>query len=291
MYDSVRMRGTIPFNRPHLTGREFEYIREAVAAGQLAGNGQFTRRCQAWLQDQLGAPKVLLTHSCTAALEMCALLLDLRPGDEVIMPSFTFVSTANAFVLRGATPVFVDIRSDTLNIDESLIEAAITPRTRAIVVVHYAGVGCEMAAVAAVARRHGLTVIEDAAQGLMASYQGRPLGSLGDLAAFSFHETKNVQCGEGGALVMNDARWAERAEILWEKGTDRSKFTRGTGGQIHLGGRGVVVPAGRVDRSVSLGPTRGRRRHHRGADGVMAIVCGGQPRAAGCRHRNLRHPT
>ena len=221
------MRGMIPFNRPYLTGREFDYIREAVTAGQLAGNGQFTRRCQAWLQQRLGAPKVLLTHSCTAALEMCALLLDLGPGDEVIMPSFTFVSTANAFVLRGATPVFVDIRPDTLNIDESLIEAAITPRTRALVVVHYAGVACDMAPVTAVARRHGLTVIEDAAQGLMASYQGRPLGSLGDLAAFSFHETKNIQCGEGGALVLNDARWAERAEILWEKGTDRSKFTRG----------------------------------------------------------------
>jgi dTDP-4-amino-4,6-dideoxygalactose transaminase len=221
------MRGTIPFNRPYLTGREFDYIREAVAAGQLAGNGQFTRRCQAWLQDRLAAPKVLLTHSCTAALEMCALLLDVRPGDEVIMPSFTFVSTANAFALRGATPVFVDIRPDTLNIDESRIEAAITPRTRAVVVVHYAGVSCDMSAVAAVARRHGLTVIEDAAQGLMASYRGRPLGALGDLAAFSFHETKNIQCGEGGALVMNDSRWAERAEILWEKGTDRSKFTRG----------------------------------------------------------------
>jgi len=221
------MRVPIPFNRPSLTGREFGYIREAVAAGQLAGNGQFTRRCQAWLQDRLGAPKALLTHSCTAALEMCALLLDIRPGDEVIMPSFTFVSTANAFVLRGATPVFVDIRPDTLNIDESRIEAAITPRTKAVVVVHYAGVACDMAGVAATARRHGLPVVEDAAQGLMASYRGRPLGALGDLAAFSFHETKNIQCGEGGALVMNDPRWAERAEILWEKGTDRSKFTRG----------------------------------------------------------------
>lgn len=221
------MRPPIPFNRPSLTGREFGYIREAVAAGQLAGNGQFTRRCQAWLQDRLGAPKVLLTHSCTAALEMCALLLDIRPGDEVIMPSFTFVSTANAFVLRGATPVFVDIRPDTLNIDESRIEAAITPRTKAVVVVHYAGVACDMADVAATARRHGLPVVEDAAQGLMASYRGRPLGALGDLAAFSFHETKNIQCGEGGALVMNDLRWAERAEILWEKGTDRSKFARG----------------------------------------------------------------
>jgi dTDP-4-amino-4,6-dideoxygalactose transaminase len=221
------MPAPIPFNRPFLTGREFDYIREAVAAGQLAGNGQFTRRCQAWLQDRLGAPKVLLTHSCTAALEMCALLLDIRPGDEIIMPSFTFVSTANAFVLRGATPVFVDIRPDTLNIDESRIEAAITPRTKAVVVVHYAGVACDMADVAVTARRHGLPVVEDAAQGLMASYRGRPLGALGDLAAFSFHETKNIQCGEGGALVMNDPRWAERAEILWEKGTDRSKFTRG----------------------------------------------------------------
>jgi dTDP-4-amino-4,6-dideoxygalactose transaminase len=158
---------------------------------------------------------------------MCALLIDLRPGDEVIMPSFTFVSTANAFVLRGATPVFVDIRPDTMNIDETLIEAAITPRTRAIVAVHYGGVACDMDAIVAVARRHGLVVIEDAAQGLLASYKGRPLGSLGDLAAISFHETKNIQCGEGGALIMNSARWAEGAEILWEKGTDRSKFMRG----------------------------------------------------------------
>jgi dTDP-4-amino-4,6-dideoxygalactose transaminase len=221
------MSAMIAFNRPYLTGREFDYVREAVATGQLAGNGQFTRRCQAWLQETLGAPRVLLTHSCTAALEMCALLLDLQPGDEVIMPSFTFVSTANAFVLRGATPVFVDIRADTLNIDETLIERAMTPRTRAVVVVHYAGVACDMTPIVSMARRRGLVVIEDAAQGLLASYQGRPLGSLGDLAAFSFHETKNIQCGEGGALVMNDARWAERAEILWEKGTDRSRFTRG----------------------------------------------------------------
>ena len=227
MYDAHPMGAAIAFNRPYLTGREFDYVREAIAAGQLAGNGQFTRRCQAWLEETLGAPRVLLTHSCTAALEMCALLLDLRPGDEVIMPSFTFVSTANAFVLRGATPVFVDIRRDTLNIDETLIEQAITPRTRAVVVVHYAGVACDMTPIVAAARRHGLIVVEDAAQGLLASYQGRPLGSLGDLAAFSFHETKNIQCGEGGALVMNDARWAERAEILWEKGTDRSQFTRG----------------------------------------------------------------
>ena len=220
------MPSMIPFNKPHLTGREFDCVKEAVARGQLAGNGEFTKRCQAWLQQRLGAPKVLLTHSCTAALEMCALLLDLEPGDEIIMPSFTFVSTANAFVLRGAKPVFVDIRPDTLNIDETRVEAAVTPRTRAVVVVHYAGVGCDMDPIVAVARRHGLVVIEDAAQALLASYRGRPLGSIGDLAAISFHETKNIQCGEGGALVMNDARWAERAEILWEKGTDRSKFVR-----------------------------------------------------------------
>jgi len=217
----------IPFNRPHLTGREFENVQEAVKAGQLAGNGQFTNRCQRWLEARLGAPRVLLTHSCTAALEMTALLLNLEPGDEVIMPSFTFVSTANAFVLRGAVPVFVDVRPDTLNIDERLVEGAITPRTRAIVVVHYAGVACEMDALLAVAQRHGLPIVEDAAQGLLASYRGRPLGSLGALAAISFHETKNVMCGEGGALVINDPRYAERAEILWEKGTDRSKFSRG----------------------------------------------------------------
>jgi dTDP-4-amino-4,6-dideoxygalactose transaminase len=219
--------GMIPFNRPHLTGREFAYIQQAVEAGQLAGNGKFTRRCHEWLERRLGSPRVLLTHSCTAALEMAALLLDLQPGDEIVMPSFTFVSTANAFVLRGATPVFVDIRSDTLNIDESLLEAAITPRTRAIVAVHYAGVGCDMDTICQVASRHNLVVIEDAAQALMAAYKGRPLGSIGHLAALSFHETKNVISGEGGALVINDARFAERAEILWEKGTDRSRFFRG----------------------------------------------------------------
>jgi dTDP-4-amino-4,6-dideoxygalactose transaminase len=219
--------GMIPFNRPHLTGREFAYIQQAVEAGQLAGNGKFTRRCHEWLERRLGSPRALLTHSCTAALEMAALLLDLQPGDEIVMPSFTFVSTANAFVLRGATPVFVDIRPDTLNVDESLIEAAITPRTRAIVAVHYAGVGCDMDAMCEIASRHNLVVIEDAAQALMASYKGRPLGSIGHLSALSFHETKNVISGEGGALVINDARFAERAEILWEKGTNRSKFFRG----------------------------------------------------------------
>jgi dTDP-4-amino-4,6-dideoxygalactose transaminase len=217
----------IPFNRPHLTGREFTYMSEAVAGGQLAGNGQFTQRCHAWLEQEFGCARALLTHSCTAALEMAALLLDLVPGDEIIMPSFTFVSTANAFVLRGARPVFVDIRPDTLNIDERLIEAAITDRTRAIVPVHYGGVGCDMDAIMDIARRHNLVVIEDAAQGFLARYRNRPVGSIGHLAALSFHETKNVISGEGGALLINDARFRVRAEILWEKGTNRSQFLRG----------------------------------------------------------------
>lgn len=217
----------IPFNRPHLTGREFAYIQNAVEAAQLAGHGQFTQRCHAWLAARFGAARALLTHSCTAALEMAAHLADLRPGDEVIMPSFTFVSTANAFVLRGATPVFVDIRPDTLNIDEQLIERAITPRTRAIVPVHYAGVACAMDEILDIAARHRLLVIEDAAQAFGSTWRGRPLGSLGQLGTISFHETKNVISGEGGALLVNDARFAARAEILWEKGTDRSRFQRG----------------------------------------------------------------
>lgn len=217
----------IPFNRPHLTGREFTCIAEAVALGQLAGNGQFTRRCQRWLEQTLGCQQALLTHSATAALEMAALLLDLQPGDEVIMPSFTFVSTANAFVLRGARPVFVDVRPDTLNIDERLIESAITPRTRAIVPVHYAGVACDMDAIMAIARRHDLVVVEDAAQAILARHRERPLGSIGHLAALSFHETKNVIAGEGGALLINDPQFRGRAEILWEKGTNRGQFLRG----------------------------------------------------------------
>jgi dTDP-4-amino-4,6-dideoxygalactose transaminase len=217
----------IPFNRPFTVGREFEYIRQAIENRHLAGNGPFTRRCQAWLSEHLGSPLALLTHSCTAALEMCALLIDIQPGDEVIMPSFTFASTANAFVLRGAVPVFVDVRPDTLNLDESLVEPAITERTRAVVAVHYAGVACEMDAISDLARRNRLLVVEDAAQGVMASYKGRPLGSLGDLAAVSFHETKNVISGEGGAILVNDARRVERAEIIWEKGTNRSQFFRG----------------------------------------------------------------
>jgi dTDP-4-amino-4,6-dideoxygalactose transaminase len=221
------MSEMIPFNRPHLTGNELDYIAQAHANGHLAGNGLFSKRCAVWLEDRIGSGKALLTHSCTAALEMTAVLSGMGPGDEVIMPSFTFVSTANAFVLRGATPVFVDIRPDTLNLDETRIEEAITPRTRAIVAVHYAGVGCEMDRILDIARRHGLLVIEDAAQGIMADYRGRPLGSIGELAALSFHETKNLISGEGGALLMNDARFEERAEIVWEKGTNRSQFFRG----------------------------------------------------------------
>lgn len=210
-----------------MTGKELYYIAEAKFGNMLAGDGPFTKRCHEWLERTSGCDKALLTHSCTAALEMAALLLDIKPGDEVIMPSYTFVSTANAFVLRGGMPVFVDIREDTLNLDERLIEAAITPRTRAIVPVHYAGVACEMDAIMTLANRHGLKVVEDAAQGVMASYKGRMLGSIGDLGAYSFHETKNVISGEGGALLVNDPALATRAEIIREKGTDRSRFFRG----------------------------------------------------------------
>lgn len=217
----------IPFNWPHMTGKELFYIAESHFHGKLAGDGPFTKHCHRWLEERTGCAKALLTHSCTAALEMAALLIDIEPGDEVIMPSYTFVSTANAFVLRGAVPVFVDIREDTLNLDERLIEAAITPRTKAIVPVHYAGIACEMDAIMAIAKRHGLKVVEDAAQGVMASYKGRALGSIGDLGAFSFHETKNVISGEGGALLVNDRDLALRAEIIREKGTDRSRFFRG----------------------------------------------------------------
>ncbi|SFB74276.1 dTDP-4-amino-4,6-dideoxygalactose transaminase [Massilia yuzhufengensis] len=218
---------TIPFNKPYMTGKELWFIAQAHANGHLAGDGIFTKQCSGWLENRTGAARVLLTHSCTAALEMAAILADIRPGDEVIMPSYTFVSTANAFVLRGATPVFVDIRSDTLNIDETKIEAAITTRTKAIVPVHYAGVGCEMDVIMEIARRHELLVIEDAAQGVMATYKGRALGSIGHMATFSFHETKNIISGEGGALLVNDSRFIERAEIIREKGTNRSQFFRG----------------------------------------------------------------
>jgi dTDP-4-amino-4,6-dideoxygalactose transaminase len=217
----------IPFNRPWIAGSEFEYIGRAIASGHLSGNGPFTRRCQAWLEQRVGCRRALLTTSCTAALEMSALLLDIKPGDEIIVPSYTFVTTATAFVLRGGVPVFVDIRPDTLNIDERAIEAAISPRTRAIIAVHYAGVGCEMAEILKIAERYGLTVIEDAAQGLIASCRARPLGSLGHMAAVSFHETKNVMCGEGGALLINDPALTARAELIWEKGTNRRAFQEG----------------------------------------------------------------
>ena len=217
----------IPFNKPCMTGRELEYISRAHANGHLSGDGEFTRHCHAWLERHTGATKALLTHSCTAALEMAALLLDLEPGDEIIMPSFTFVSTANAFVLRGAVPVFVDIRADTLNLDERLVEAAITPRTRAICVVHYAGVACDMDPILDIARKHGLKVVEDAAQGIFSRYKGRPLGAIGDMGCLSFHETKNIISGEGGALLLRDAGLGERAEIIREKGTNRSNFLRG----------------------------------------------------------------
>jgi dTDP-4-amino-4,6-dideoxygalactose transaminase len=217
----------IPFNKPFMTGRELWYIAQAHTNGHLSGDGQFTKKCHAWLERSTGARRALLTHSCTAALEMSALLAELQPGDEVIMPSYTFVSTANAFVMRGAVPVFVDIRPDTLNIDETKIEAAITARTRVILPVHYAGVACEMDTIMDIARRHKLFVIEDAAQGIMSTYKGRPLGTIGHMGAYSFHETKNIIAGEGGALLVNDPALAERAEIIREKGTNRSQFFRG----------------------------------------------------------------
>ena len=217
----------IPFNRPYVTGDEAPLIARAISGRRFSGDGLFTAEASELLRGITGSPRVFLTTSCTHALEIAALLLDVGPGDEVIMPSFTFVSTANAFVLRGARPVFVDIRTDTLNIDERLIERAVTSRTKAIVVVHYAGVACEMDAISDIALRHGLEIVEDNAHGLGARFRGRPLGTIGSLATLSFHETKNVHCGEGGALLVNDVKYVERAEILREKGTNRSKFFRG----------------------------------------------------------------
>lgn len=217
----------INFNVPPFTGREMIYIKQAVDAQKICGDGQFTAKCNKWIENKTGCEKALLTTSCTHATELAALLADIRPGDEVIMPSYTFVSTADAFVLRGATPVFVDIRPDTMNIDETLIEDAITEHTKAIVPVHYAGVGCEMDVIMDIARRHNFMVIEDAAQGIMSTYKGQALGAIGDMGCFSFHETKNFSMGEGGALLMKDSRFIEDAEIFREKGTDRSKFFRG----------------------------------------------------------------
>ena len=217
----------IPFNEPYLTGNEATYIGQALAEKHLVGNGSFTAKCHRWMQETLGSPKALLTPSCTAALEMTALLANIKTGDEIIMPSYTFVSSANAFVLRGGVPVFVDIKPDTINIDETKIEQAITSKTKAIVVVHYAGVACEMDEILAIAKRHKLLVIEDAAHAILAKYKGRFLGTLGDLSTLSFHATKNIISGEGGALIINDRAYIERSEIIWEKGTDRSKFFRG----------------------------------------------------------------
>jgi dTDP-4-amino-4,6-dideoxygalactose transaminase len=218
---------SIPFNKPFIIGRELELISDAVAQGHLSGDGPYSKKCHHWFEERLGCNKALLTHSCTAALEMAAILCDIQPGDEVIMPSYTFVSTANAFVLRGAIPVFVDIRPDTLNIDESLIEPAITERTKAIVPVHYAGVPCEMNRIMDVASAHDLLVIEDAAQALLSTYGGKALGTIGHFGCLSFHETKNIISGEGGALLVNDMRYTDRAEIIREKGTNRSQFFRG----------------------------------------------------------------
>jgi dTDP-4-amino-4,6-dideoxygalactose transaminase len=220
-------RDIIPFNRPFATGNELVYAAEALRNFHLSGDGPFTKRCHQWIEQRTGCAKALLTHSCTSALDLAALLLDIKSGDEIILPSYTFVSTANAFALRGAVPVFVDIREDTLNLDERLIEAAITPRTRAIVPVHYAGVACEMDSIVAIARRHALWIVEDAAQGIMAAYKGRALGAIGDIGSFSFHETKNIHSGEGGSLLLRDKDLVLRAEIMREKGTDRGRFFRG----------------------------------------------------------------
>lgn len=221
------MEQMIPFNKAAFIPEAFEYVRDTVQSGKIAGDGKYTALCSRWMEEYFHANRVLLTTSCTAALEMAAILLDIKAGDEVIMPSFTFVSTANAFVLRGARIVFVDIRPDTMNMDEKLIEDAITERTRAIVVVHYAGVGCEMDEIMKIAGKHQIPVIEDAAQGIMATYRGRALGTIGDMGCYSFHETKNYTMGEGGALVINNQKYIERAEIIREKGTNRSRFYRG----------------------------------------------------------------
>ena len=217
----------INFNVPPFTGKEFEYMREAVANQKICGDGPFTKKCSEWIEEHTGTAKCLLTTSCTHATELAALLADIREGDEVILPSYTFVSTADAFVLRGATAVFVDIRPDTMNIDADLIEDAVTERTRVIAPVHYAGVGCEMDKIMEIAKRHDLMVVEDAAQGIMASYKGKPLGTIGDFGCFSFHETKNVSMGEGGALLIRDEKYIEKAEIIREKGTNRTKYFRG----------------------------------------------------------------
>lgn len=227
LQEAAQAQARIPFNHPYTTGDEFRYIGEAIENLHLSGNGPFSERCARWLEVLLGCERALLTSSCTSALEMAMLVADIGRGDEVIMPSFTFVTTASSVVLRGAIPVFVDVREDTLNLDERRVEAAITSRTRAIMPVHYAGVACELDGLSEIAERHGLVIIEDAAQGVSALYRSRSLGTLGDLGCVSFHETKNLICGEGGALLVNREDWVERAEIIQEKGTDRARFLRG----------------------------------------------------------------
>lgn len=243
----------IPFNRPFLTGQELPSISDAAARAHLSGDGHYTRLCSGWLERTTGSRRCLLTHSCTASLEMAAMLCDVQRGDEVVMPSFTFVSTANAFALRGATPVFVDIQPDTLNLDCSLIEQAITQRTKAIVPVHYAGVGCDMDRIMEIARRHRVRVVEDAAQGCMAHHKGRALGSIGDLGALSFHETKNITCGEGGALLVNDTSLISKAEIIREKGTNRSRFFRGEVDKYTWVGLGSSYLLGEISAAFLMG--------------------------------------
>ncbi len=227
MSSRKKLTAKIPFNKPFMSGRELIYIRQAHASGHLSGGGPFTKKCEEWLKKKTNCKKAFLTHSCTAALEMAAILAEIRKGDEIIMPSYAFVSTANAFVLCGGVPVFVDIRPDTLNIDERKIESAITRKTKAIVALHYGGVSCEMDVILAIAKKYGLFVIEDAAQGILAAYKGKMLGSMGDFGVFSFHETKSIMSGEGGVLLVHDKRFINRAEIIREKGTNRSQFLRG----------------------------------------------------------------
>lgn len=284
----------IPFSSLWLTGHEQRYLNEVLASGHTSAGGAFTRRCERWLEQHSGSARVLLTASCTNALELSAVLAGIAPGDEVIMPSFTFTSTANAFVLRGAIPVFVDIRPDTLNIDETLIEAAITERTRAIVPVHYAGVACEMDHILDIARRHGLLVIEDAAQAVGASYKGRPLGSLGHIGCYSFHMTKNISCGEGGALLINDPALIERAEILHDKGTTRAQFRAGKIRQYSWVDLGMSAPPSELQAACLLAQLEGcdnitlarqdiwRRYAERLADLLPAVTLPVAP--ADCQH-------
>jgi dTDP-4-amino-4,6-dideoxygalactose transaminase len=264
----------IPFNRPFISDKAYEYLRQAVANMHLSGDGPFTKECQALLEEQTGVPKALLTTSCTDALEMAALLLDIRPGDEVIVPAYTFVSTVNAFVLRGAQPVFADIRPDTLNLDERQLESLVTPRTRAVVPVHYGGVGCELDDILAVAKAYGLTVVEDNAHGLFGKYRGRYLGTFGALATQSFHETKNFNCGEGGALFINDLRFLDRAEIVREKGTNRNRFFRGQVDKYTWVDVGSSFLPADVLAAFALFPVGNARADSRAPPGPLALLCG-----------------